>query len=75
MQHDHVGQIYELLDEAAQVIAEGLQISYIEGLAEAGEMYFLEKADQLPLQEKQTGELNSLLAMSVEIKTKLFFLL
>ncbi|AWM45131.1 class I SAM-dependent methyltransferase [Bacillus velezensis] len=62
MQHDHVGQIYELLDEAAQVIAEGLEISYIEGLAEAGEMYFLETADQLPLQEKHTGELKNLLA-------------
>lgn len=46
MQHDHVGQIYELLDEAAKVIAEGLQLSYIEGLAEAGEMYFLETAEQ-----------------------------
>ncbi len=54
MQHDHVGQIYELLDEAAQVIAESLEISYIEGLAEAGEMYFLETTEQLPLQEKHT---------------------
>ncbi|MBT2574102.1 class I SAM-dependent methyltransferase [Bacillus sp. ISL-51] len=61
MQNDHVGQIYELLDEAARVIADGLQLSYIEGLAEAGEMYFLEKTEQLPVQEKHAEQLQNLL--------------
>lgn len=43
MQKDHVGAVYELLNEAAIMIKNELQISYIEALAEAGEMYFLEK--------------------------------
>ena len=61
MQHDHVGQIYELLDEAAQVIAEAFRFLILRGLRKREKCIFL-KSDQLPLQEKQTGELNSLLA-------------
>ena len=50
---DHVGAVYELLNEAAIMIKNELQISYIEALAEAGEMYFLEKTDQLKLPADQ----------------------
>ena len=38
MQKDHVGAVYELLNEAAIMIKNELQISYIEALAEAGEI-------------------------------------
>ncbi|KAF1681551.1 class I SAM-dependent methyltransferase [Bacillus mexicanus] len=61
MQKDHVGAVYELLDEAAIIIKNELQISYIEALAEAGEMYFLEKTDQLKLSDKKDGQLQALL--------------
>lgn len=61
MQKDHVGAVYELLDEAAIIIKNELQISYIEALAEAGEMYFLEKADQLKLSDEKTKQLQALL--------------
>lgn len=56
MQKDHVGAVYELLNEAAIMIKNELQISYIEALAEAGEMYFIEKTDQLkrPADQKTT---------------------
>ncbi|ASB62027.1 hypothetical protein SC22_07115 [Bacillus sp. A053] len=62
MQKDHVGAVYELLDEAAIMIKNELQISYIEALAEAGEMYFLEKTDQLKLPaDQKTKQLQALL--------------
>ncbi|MEC2221709.1 class I SAM-dependent methyltransferase, partial [Bacillus subtilis] len=53
MQKDHVGAVYELLNEAAIMIKNELQISYIEEMAEAGEMYFLEKTEQLKLPADQ----------------------
>ncbi|OOE17450.1 class I SAM-dependent methyltransferase [Bacillus subtilis] len=62
MQKDHVGAVYELLNEAAIMIKNELQISYIEALAEAGEMYFLEKTDQLKLPaDQKTKQLQALL--------------
>ncbi|MEG7380282.1 class I SAM-dependent methyltransferase [Bacillus subtilis] len=61
MQKDHVGAVYELLDEAAIIIKNELEISYIEALAEAGEMYFLEKTDQLKLSDEKTEQLQVLL--------------
>ncbi|MGG1014095.1 class I SAM-dependent methyltransferase [Bacillus subtilis] len=62
MQNDHVGAVYELLNEAAIMIKNELQISYIEALAEAGEMYFLEKTDQLKLPaDQKTKQLQALL--------------
>ncbi|MBJ7897336.1 SAM-dependent methyltransferase [Bacillus atrophaeus] len=62
MQNDHVGAVYELLDEAAQMIAKELQISYIEALAEAGEMYFLETTDQFSIPAEKAEPLKALLA-------------
>lgn len=61
MQKDHVGAVYELLNEAAIMIKNELQISYIEALAEAGEMYFLEKTDQLKLPDEKAEQLQALL--------------
>ncbi|MCY8600807.1 class I SAM-dependent methyltransferase [Bacillus spizizenii] len=61
MQKDHVGVVYELLNEAAIMIKNELQISYIEALAEAGEMYFLEKTDQLKLPDEKAEQLQALL--------------
>lgn len=61
MQNDHVGAVYGLLDDAAIIIKNELQISYIEALAEAGEMYFLEKTDQLKLPNEKAEKLQALL--------------
>ncbi len=61
MQNDHVGAVYELLDDAAIIIKNELQISYIEALAEAGEMYFLQKTDQLKLPNEKAEKLKALL--------------
>lgn len=61
MQKDHIGAVYELLNEAAIIIKNEWQISYIEALAEAGEMYFLEKTDQLKLSDEKNKQLQVLL--------------
>lgn len=61
MQQNSVERLYDFLDTAAEMISKDMQVSYLEGLAEAGELYLSGRAEHLPLSEEMAGKLEELI--------------
>ncbi|ALC82019.1 MULTISPECIES: class I SAM-dependent methyltransferase [Bacillus] len=60
MQRNNIERLYDFMDSAAEFISEDLQVSYLEALAEAGEV-FLEKSLHLDLSEEKAEKIKELL--------------
>jgi site-specific DNA-methyltransferase (adenine-specific) len=61
MQQNKIEQLYDLMDSAAEWILQDLQVSYLEALAEAGEIFLAGSIQQLPLSEDIAEKVNNLI--------------
>lgn len=61
MQRNSVERLYDLMDSASELISDDLQVSYLEALAEAGEVLLSGSSQHLNLSGEKAGKINELI--------------